>query len=130
MTFTIPGRLPSLNVTLKAHRYRFLESLKRQRQKRNIGSWIVASRVPCYRVPVDIHIRLVESNRRRDFDNIRSGAKVVLDALVATNRIHNDGQRCVSSLTDSFDVDKANPRIEVTIQPSDKPVMSKKLIRK
>ena len=49
---------------------------------------------------------------------MRSGAKFILDALVRQQRIVNDSQKWVTQLTDSYDVDKMNPRIEVTIEPA------------
>lgn len=115
-TFTMEGRLESLNQTLKIPRLRFMQSFRRQHTKRRIAQWILYSQVPKFENPVRIHIRWVEKDQRRDRDNIRSGAKLILDALVRQERIVNDSQKWLTELTDSYDVDKTNPRIEVTIQ--------------
>jgi Holliday junction resolvase RusA-like endonuclease len=117
-TFAMQGRLESLNTTERDQRnpyYRFYAARKRKMIKRHIAQWIIYSRVPKFEVPVRIHIQWVERDRRRDLDNIRAGSKVLLDALVKMGRIKNDSQKWVVALTDSYQIDKANPRVEVTI---------------
>lgn len=118
-TFTIKGRLDSLNRTLKAPRWRFAQSRRRAIVKYHVGSWVMAARIPRFDMPVRIHVRWVERDRRRDRDNIRSGVKPILDALVSQQRIVNDSQKWVTELTDSYDVDKKDPRIEVTISSAE-----------
>ncbi len=113
--FTIPGRLPSLNVQFKAFRGRFTSSRKRQESKFWVGSWIIAARIPVFKVPVDVTIRWIEKDRRRDYDNVSSGVKVILDALVKTGRIPNDSRKWVYPVVHVHELDKKNPRIEVTI---------------
>jgi len=117
-TFSMAGRLESLNTTERDQRnpyYRFYAARKRKSIKRHIAQWILYSRVPKFKGPVRIHIHWVEQDRRRDLDNIRAGSKVLLDTLVKMDRIKNDSQKWVVELTDSYQVDKANPRVEVTI---------------
>jgi Holliday junction resolvase RusA-like endonuclease len=112
------GRLESLNETDRDQRnpyYRFYGAQKRKALKRRIAEWILYRQVPKFVTPVKIHIKWVEKDRRRDRDNIRAGSKVILDALVKQARIVNDSQKWLTELTDSYEVDKANPRIEVTI---------------
>lgn len=115
-TFTIPGSLPSLNETLKIPKYRFSQARKRRQVKYHVGSWIMAARIPKFVGPVKIHIHWIEKNRRRDMGNIRAGEKPIIDQLVSQERIVNDSQKWLMSLTDSYGVDPKNPRIEVTIQ--------------
>ncbi len=60
---------------------------------------------------------MVRKNRRRDLDNISSfGRKVVQDALVSAGVLKDDGWKHVVGFSDRFDVDKANPHIEVRIR--------------
>lgn len=56
-----------------------------------------------------------ESNRKRDPDNIAAGGrKFILDALVATRRLPNDGWANVAGWTDSFDVrEQAGVTVEI-----------------
>ena len=56
-----------------------------------------------------------EKDRRRDLDNIYSGKKFILDALVKCGVLQNDTQKWVIGLVDRIHTDKRNPRIEVTI---------------
>ena len=119
MTFTIPGRIPSLNVITRNERnprYRFYGSRQRSLHKRRVATWIIAAGVPHFKTQVEITVKWVELDRRRDYDNISSGVKVILDALVATQRIPNDSQKWLRPVKHEFDYDKKNPRIEVTIE--------------
>ncbi len=121
-TFTMEGRLESLNQTERDQRnpyYRFYAARRRKMIKRHIAQWIQYSRVPKFETPVRIHIKWVEKDRRRDLDNVRAGSKVLLDALVKMERIKNDSQKWLTQLTDSYEIDKADPRIEVTISSAE-----------
>jgi Holliday junction resolvase RusA-like endonuclease len=117
-TFAMNGRLESLNQTIRHDqnpRYRFFGARRRKMIKLRIAQWVLYAKVPKFTGPVKIHIRWVEKDRRRDRDNIRAGSKVILDTLVKQQRIKNDSQKWLLELTDSYEVDKANPRVEVTI---------------
>lgn len=118
-TFKMEGRLESLNETLKIPRFRFFKLRKRRMVKRRIELWILYARIPKFEGQVSIHFKWVEKDRRRDYDNIMSGSKIILDALVNQRRIVNDSQKWLHPPTHSFEVDKANPRIEVTISSSE-----------
>jgi len=115
MTFTIPGRLPSLNRTLKIGRWRFSQAFKRRKAKNLVVGWVRYAQLPRYQEPVQIRIRWVEKDRRRDYDNITAGTKFILDALVLTGRIPGDSQKWVAPVAHEFAYDKNNPRVEVTI---------------
>lgn len=57
-----------------------------------------------------------EPNRKRDLDNISSfGRKVIQDALVENRVLKNDGWKNIVGFSDTFFIDKENPRIEVVI---------------
>lgn len=115
-TFTIPGRLPSLNVQFKVGVYRFTQSKNRQKVKDYIASWILASHVPFFKTQVQVTFRWIEPNRMRDYDNIEAGTKLIMDALVMMDRIPGDSQRWARPPIHIHDIDKKNPRIEVTIE--------------
>lgn len=62
-----------------------------------------------------------EPNKKRDLDNISGWAhKVVMDALVTSGILENDGWKQITGYTDCFYVDKENPRIEVILETVDK----------
>ena len=80
--------------------------------------WYIRSQLRGIRLKkaVRMEYRWYEPNRKRDLDNISSyGRKIIQDALVATQVIQNDSWKQVEGFSDSFDVDRKNPRIEVTI---------------
>lgn len=65
--------------------------------------------------PVCFHITFYEPNYRRDLDNISFATKFILDALVKSGVLEDDGQKYVSGLEYEFKKSKENPRIEVEI---------------
>lgn len=67
--------------------------------------------------PVILHYKFYEADKRRDKMNIFSFAdKVIEDALQEVGVLQNDGWKDVVNTTHEFYVDKAKPRIEVTIE--------------
>jgi len=70
--------------------------------------------------PVVLEYHFYEANRKRDHDNVSGFAhKVTQDALVAQGVLRDDGWDEILGYSDSFTVDKANPRIEVLIKEVD-----------
>lgn len=63
----------------------------------------------------DFHFFWYIKNKKQDPDNICFAKKFILDAIVKADLIKNDGWNEVKGFTDSFFVDKSNPRIEVEI---------------
>ena len=119
-SFVIPWRLPGMNeyvAAINANRQRGA-SLKRKTEE---GIALCAKvglpkgvRVNC---KAQIHMHFVEKDHRRDYDNIRSGAKFILDALQQAGILRGDGQGYLLPPTETYDVDKNNPRVVVTITP-------------
>ena len=57
-----------------------------------------------------------EINKHRDKDNISSyGRKIIQDGLVKSGVLQGDGWSDIDGFSDSFEVDKENPRVEVRI---------------
>lgn len=75
-------------------------------------------KVPKFTNPVIISFCWVEPNGRRDRDNVSGGgAKVILDTMKHLGIIQNDTRRWVMDLRhDTTQIDKTNPRIEITIE--------------
>lgn len=115
VTFKIPGRLPSLNHSFRVGRYRFGKSRERQKQKLAIAGCIWDAKLPKFLTRVHVRVHWFEKDRRRDYDNIESGVKVILDALVATKTIVGDSQKWMLPVSHLFSIDSQDPRIEVTI---------------
>lgn len=71
--------------------------------------------------PIVIHYAFYCKDNRRDRMNVASAAdKSFEDALQKCRKIANDGWSDVLNATFEFHVDKANPRIEITITEVDK----------
>ena len=114
--FTIPGRLPGLNEYINAERQNKYMAAKMKKQAEELIAWsLKAEKRVKFKNPVLIHYLWVEKDRRRDKDNICFAKKFIQDALVKAKVLKNDGWNEIADFKDDFDVDKDNPRIEVTI---------------
>ena len=117
-SFTIYGRLPTLNEYETANRTSPYKgaTMKREHQSHVFYCIKQARLEPCT-VPIRIGYRFYEADRRRDCGNVMAFAdKVTQDALQDAGILKNDSQRWMRGYTSiDFDVDKTNPRIEVTL---------------
>ena len=119
-SFIIPGALPGMNEYIKALDKNRYEGAKLKKQTEEfICRCIKAAfkNVDAFSCAVQVHIRFYEKDRRRDYDNITSGAKFILDAMRKAGVIYNDGQKFVLPSTYDYDVDAHYPRVEVKITP-------------
>lgn len=105
--FVIPQRLPGLNQYTNACRTHWSRGARLKRQvEEDIGWYILAARSakklrPVYG-PVSLSIEWHESNRRRDFDNIVSAKKFILDAMQKMGIIPNDDREHVRAISDEI----------------------------
>lgn len=123
--FTIQGRLPSANEFIRWDRIRgrhgmrvkFWGAAKRREARYHIFAYIRLAKLAKFSGQVALDVRWVEPNARRDYDNIASGIKFILDALVQSGIIKGDSRKWIPApVQHHFAVDKKNPRIEVTIE--------------
>lgn len=114
----IPGRLPSLNDYIAAERSNKYRAAKMKLENEQlIRHYILAARVPHITRPVQLRYTYFEQSKRRDKDNIAGLAhKFIQDALVGARVLDGDGWEYIEGFSDSFHVDKKNPRIEVEIR--------------
>lgn len=116
-TFDIPGRLDGLNEYVKACRSNARYGGRVKRQNQDIVCYAInAARLKPMNGKVHVSICWVEPNMRRDKDNISSGKKYILDALVELGIIKNDGWKEIDGFTETFKVNKSNPHITVTLK--------------
>ena len=114
----IPGRLNNLNDYISAER---ANRYKGAQMKADNEAVVKAAITRSLRgVYIQKNVRMeylwVEKNQRRDLDNISSfGRKVIQDELVKSRILQNDGWANIIGFSDSFAVDKQDPRIEVRI---------------
>lgn len=115
--FTIPARLPGLNEIIEANRTNRYEGAK----QKEIADMLVAfhaKRIKPLESPCVVKIRFIEPNKKRDIDNIYSGAKFVLDGLRKAGILKNDSQKWVVDLKCEIGFDK-DARVEVEIDDMD-----------
>lgn len=114
--FTIHSRLPSLNDVIsenRANRYKGAK-LKKDTEALIIAEIKRQKVQPVTEYPVEVFIRWVEPNRKRDVDNIQSSKKFILDAMVKAGVLVNDSQRYVAQVHDVVEVsDSAMVEVEV-----------------
>ena len=103
----IPLKLPSLNDYTKMCRAdgRYANKVK-QNLEQQIGFFLI--QLPRFERPVKIRFTWVESNKRRDLDNICFAKKFILDAMVKYGKLKDDNRKCVTGFTDEFDYGDKN----------------------
>lgn len=115
--FTINGKLPGLNdYTLDCRRNAY-SGAQMKRIAQELCMWSAKQQCKVkFTKPVWIYYDFYEPDRRRDKSNIAAFAvKVIEDALVQLQIIHDDGWKYIENYTPSFKIDKEHPRIEVRI---------------
>jgi Holliday junction resolvase RusA-like endonuclease len=112
----IPHRLPSLNEVIGANRGNKYAGAKLKKQTQTMIEHHIKLQDIGKFEKVRIDIDWYEPNKKRDFDNISSAKKFILDAMVSCGMIPNDGWKNLApSFVECFYLDKDNPRVEVHI---------------
>lgn len=111
----IPGRFAGMNEFVAANRAshgrRNLGNMMKQRDQDRIINYLPEIRIT---QPVSIEYSYYEANRRRDCDNVAGYFhKIFQDALVCAGVLQGDGWDYITGFSDTFSVDKNNPRIEI-----------------
>jgi len=115
--FVIPGHLPDMNLIIrqcKSHWGSYASIKKKWTYP--IVLMAKAALKPIVEYPIDVKYVYYCCNRRKDPSNIDAGArKIIEDALQKAGIVTGDGWREIRSLSSEFYIDKAEPRIEVTL---------------
>lgn len=112
----IPTRLIGMNEYSNACRANAIKAAKMKKETEEVIMWAIkASKAKPMTAPVRVHIIWVEPNMRRDKDNISTGKKFVLDALVKAGILGNDNWKWIEHLSDDWMVNKNNPRVIVEL---------------
>ncbi len=115
--FVIPGRLPGLNEYTGACRSGARAGGSFKRRHQDAVCWAIrAAGLRPVAGKVNVSITWVEPNMRRDKDNIRFGAKFILDALVEMGIVPNDSWTYIGELSDRYYVNKSDPKIIVELE--------------
>lgn len=121
-SFEIDGRLDGLNEYTAACRSNpYKGAAMKKRNEAAVLAAIRAARLQPMQTPIHVHITWIEGLkpgakhfRPRDRDNIRTGAKWLLDSLTAAGIIDDDGWHKVS-LSDSYYLNREHPRVIVEL---------------
>lgn len=113
--FIIYGRFDGLNDYTKACRTNKYggNAMKKRNEKEIIEA--LQGAPPLIKYPVKLKITWYEKNRKRDIDNISFAVKFILDGLVKSGILENDGQKQVCGIEHVFEVDAETPRVDVQI---------------
>ena len=118
-SFIIDGTLPNLNeyiACLNVSKFRG-NKCKKETEKR-IAKFIRKQLCGVtISEPVTVDITWFEPDKKRDKDNIAFAKKFILDALVKSKVLANDGWACIEGFTERFYVDAKYPRVVVTLIP-------------
>lgn len=120
--FTINGRLPGMNQWINAQNTNRYKGAQMKKEAQDLCYWQAMQQLKNIRIrkPVIIHYIWYEKNTRRDLDNISGfGHKVIQDALVKAQVLKDDGWKEVAGYTDTFAVDRENPRIVIMLEVVD-----------
>ncbi|MBM3237800.1 Holliday junction resolvase [Candidatus Poribacteria bacterium] len=114
--FTIQGELPDFNSIIAASKQHWAQYYTFKQQYTNLV-WLCARAAlkPFQQFPVDFSIHWYCKDKRKDKDNISAGKKFILDGLIAARIIPSDSWRHVGNFEDKFYIDRANPRIVVSM---------------
>lgn len=110
----IPGEMPTLNEIIDAAKSHWAEYSRMKSDFTNLVA-LVAKKLPELD-RVYLEITYFRKNQRYDPDNIAAAKKFILDGLVAAGVLPNDGWAQVAGWSESWEVDKDNPRVEVIIK--------------
>ena len=105
MRIEIPMKLPSLNEYIRACKYNYY---KGGNMKKDIENDIMfyLKKIPKFEKPIKIKFTWVETNARRDYDNICFSKKFILDAMQKAGKLENDNRKWVTGFTDEFEIGK------------------------
>lgn len=113
-SFTIKGELPSMNEIIAAAKKHYIMYSKMKKKYTGLVADCSEGLSPLGKV--DIEITWYCKNKRKDKDNIIAGQKFILDGLVESGVIKNDGWSEVGNIFHVFGIDKRSPRIEVRLK--------------
>ena len=103
----IPLKLPSANEYIRVCRTNpYIASDFKKKVEMEIGVYIRT--LPMFTNPIKIHFHWIESNKRRDLDNVAFAKKFILDSMVKHGKLADDNRRFVTAFTDTFDYGPEN----------------------
>jgi len=113
----IPGQLPGLNKVIDANRRNKYAGSKLKKDTEDLLCVYIRNQCKVKFNRIRLTVEWYEKNRKRDFDNISSATKFILDALVKCGVINNDGWKDIyPEFNHKFILDRESPRIVIIIE--------------
>lgn len=110
----IKMKLPSLNEYInECRKNRYAGAEMKKAIENDIMLFI--NKLPKFENKIKIKFTWVESNKRRDLDNICFAKKFILDALVKSGHMRDDNRNYVIGFIDEFYYDK-EPKVVLEIE--------------
>ena len=116
--FIIPYPLPGLNEYIEIERQNKYAAAQFKKKIESGIVFIIKKELPSFVINdlVNIQYHWYEKDKRRDKDNIAFAKKFIQDALVHAGVLRNDGWGEILGFTDTFMIDKKNPRVVVGLE--------------
>lgn len=114
----LPLKLPSLNDYIRACRTNKYAGAGMKKQIENEITYFI-NKLPKFDNPIEIEFTWIESNKKRDLDNICFAKKFILDAMVKCGKMKNDNRNYVTGFRDFFEYDKES-KVILKIKEVDK----------
>lgn len=112
-TFTIKGSLPDMNTIVKKSKSHYMSYAN---MKKDYTALVQMSANGLSKVEkANFDITWYCKDKRKDKDNVMSGAKFIFDGLVKAGILKNDGWKEIGDIRHRFEIDKDNPRIEIKL---------------
>lgn len=119
MKIIISGELTDLNTFINSQRAnKFGGANLKKRETNRCAAAFMPIRSRELKLPITIHFAWYVKDKRKDKDNIAFAKKFILDGMIQSGLLKNDGWGEIAGFTDSFEVDKDNPRIEIELEES------------
>jgi len=99
----IAEKLTTLNEYINAERRNKYISSKIKKQDTSVCEWEARQQLKKIDVPCIFEFTWIESNKRRDPDNIAFAQKFVFDGLIKAGILENDGHKQVKRITHDFE---------------------------
>lgn len=115
MKIIIPGELTDLNTYIDAERSNRFAASKIKKSETEKVIWLTKQSGKV-KNKAKIIFNWYCKNQMKDPDNISFAKKFVLDGLVKSGVLPNDGWKQIEGFEDKFIIDKENPRLEIEIQ--------------
>ncbi|MHC5375606.1 RusA family crossover junction endodeoxyribonuclease [Enterococcus sp. LJL120] len=119
MKIIIDGELADLNTFINEQRKnKYGGAAMKKANTAKCAAAFTPIRARKLKLPITIHVTWVCKDKRKDKDNIAFAKKFLLDGMIQCGLLKNDGWSEIAGFTDSFEIDKENPRIEVELEES------------